>query len=814
MDHASRSAVLALLALAIAVVAPGGSARAAADPDSAWFGAFALPGFDGPVTALVIYHGDLIAAGGFTHAGATRANRIARFDGVRWQPLGNGFDDEVYALAIWHDHLIAGGAFANSGGTPAGRVASWDGASWSAMDFSREGLVDALHVLRDTLYAGGWSYDRVSGSSDPVLWWDGAAWQGEAAGLDGQVYALSDFADRLVVGGDIRDPATGATLGVAEWRYGAWYAVGGGLHTALDPTQDYAPVLALAQHQGALYAGGLFSLAGSTSVQNLARWDGTSWSDPGATSGTVVALYSSGDSLFVGGGFTGAGGVSAECVALLRGNTWNALGEGLDFGVSALIVYRGLVVAGGSFTHSGAIPILYLGIWDPQAGMDTFAWRSSIGADPTTNGLTSLLAPAWVGALTAFDDGMVAAGSFDLAASPSGWIGLGSIARWDGLTWSPLGSQTFYGAIDAFAMYHGDLVAAGSFTIGGVSAQHQNVARWDGLQWSVIGGGIDGEVRALTVFGDELVAGGPFELAGSLLAFGVARWDGTSWRPFGAPVLDTTALDVRGLAAWNGDLIVAGGFTTMGGTATRGLARWDGAGWSEFAGGADAPVWALSSYGPDLVIGGDFTRVGGSAIPGIARWDGSAWHPLGNGFPAGGPRALLEANGRLYAAGAFAAAGGVSANRVASWDGAVWSALGSGVGPVDPPIALAALRGHVYLGGRFTAAGGKASSLIARWDGDAPAAPGPLVRSWTSAAPNPLETSTRFSYELAQPAAVRLEIYDLTGHLVARWLNPSVGAGRHEVEWDAARQHARSGIYFVRFQAGGEERKAKIALVR
>ena len=70
---------------------------------------------------------------------------------------------------------------------------------------------------------------------------------------------------------------------------------------------------------------------------------------------------------------------------------------------------------------------------------------------------------------------------------------------------------------------------------GGVQANR--VARWDGSTWSRVGSGMDTLVRALAVFdggdGPALLAGGSFRSAGGLTALNVAAWEGTSWTPLG-----------------------------------------------------------------------------------------------------------------------------------------------------------------------------------------------------------------------------------------------------------------------------------------
>ena len=78
------------------------------------------------------------------------------------------------------------------------------------------------------------------------------------------------------------------------------------------------------------------------------------------------------------------------------------------------------------------------------------------------------------------------------------------------------------------------LYLGGYFTMaGGVAASR--IARFDGASWSALGSGVNAPILALTVFDDgggpALFAGGGFTLAGGVSASRIARWDGTSWSP-------------------------------------------------------------------------------------------------------------------------------------------------------------------------------------------------------------------------------------------------------------------------------------------
>src|SRR3990170_4872817 len=77
-------------------------------------------------------------------------------------------------------------------------------------------------------------------------------------------------------------------------------------------------------------------------------------------------------------------------------------------------------------------------------------------------------------------------------------------------TWSPVGMGIANGYVQALAVYNGALYAGGSFTtaVGGNSAKY--IAKWDGTTWSAVGTGMDRGVEALSVYNGDLYAGGYF----------------------------------------------------------------------------------------------------------------------------------------------------------------------------------------------------------------------------------------------------------------------------------------------------------------
>jgi len=217
-----------------------------------------------------------------------------------------------------------------------------------------------------------------------------------------------------------------------------------------------------------------------------------------------------------------------------------------------------------------------------------------------------------------------------------------------------------------------DLYAGGGFTTAGGNAA-TNIAKWNGSSWSALGSGIGGvsppfgpsvSVYALAVSGSDLYAGGYFTTAGGSAATNIAKWNGSSWSALGsgisAPPGDLPGA-VYELAVSGSDLYAGGYFTTAGGSAANNIAKWNGSSWSALGsgmgGGSYPSVSALAVSGSDLYAGGYFTTAGGSPANYIAKWNGSSWSALGSGMNYS-VSALAVSGSDLYAVGGFTTAGG------------------------------------------------------------------------------------------------------------------------------------------------------------
>jgi len=127
-----------------------------------------------------------------------------------------------------------------------------------------------------------------------------------------------------------------------------------------------------------------------------------------------------------------------------------------------------------------------------------------------------------VSALVVSGSNLYTGGSFTTA----GGIAARVIAKWNGSSWSALGSGLIgvnWPFVSALAVSGCDLYVGGDFTPAFNGSVGNNIAKWDGSSWSALGSGMNRPVNALVVSGCDLYAGGPFTIAGGKVSAYIAR---------------------------------------------------------------------------------------------------------------------------------------------------------------------------------------------------------------------------------------------------------------------------------------------------
>ena len=83
--------------------------------------------------------------------------------------------------------------------------------------------------------------------------------------------------------------------------------------------------------------------------------------------------------------------------------------------------------------------------------------------------------------------------------------------------------------------------------------------------------------------------------------------------------------------------------------------------------------------------------------------------------------------------------------------------------------------------------------------------------------PNPFNPSTTISFSLPVEGNVVLNIYDITGRLVATLVNDNMSSGHHSVTWDGIDmigENVSAGLYIYSLQAEGVALTRKMVLMK
>lgn len=338
----------------------------------------------------------------------------------------------------------------------------------------------------------------------------------------GRVYSLQPWdsdgsgpiAEQLYATGVFETAGGVQTNGVGAWNGIAWTPLAAGLDgtgVALSVFDDGSGE--------ALYCGGDFDSAAGQPSHNIARWDGSSWSPlAGGVSDSEYSIVrtmlpvsrAGGPKLLVGGAFDMAGNTPANNIAEWDGVTWSALGSGMPDECHALALY-----------DDGSGPVVYAGtLNDPNgnpAGVlrwDGAAWRA-VGTDLL--GVSHDLA---------VHDGRLYAGG-QLWLREGATYKRYNVVAWDGLSWMPVGAGlNGQGVLDlhVFDSGRGDSIYATGWFTASDTQTARHLARFDGTDWRPVGGGLNDDGWALADYRGDLFVGGAFTLAGNIPSDYIAAW--------------------------------------------------------------------------------------------------------------------------------------------------------------------------------------------------------------------------------------------------------------------------------------------------
>lgn len=462
---------------------------------------------------------------------------------------------------------------------------------------------------------------------------------------------------------------SGTTVVVLEWDGAAWIQRGSTL-IGTSARVIVSPSSSGSGDEWIVY--GNFHRPGPPFVNIIARYDGTNWVALGAGlqgGGVNSATMWDHDSnpstarrLVVSGLFSESGTTRLNYVAMFDGTSWVSLGAGLANPTRGLASYVHVA------TGREELLVTTVGDFETDPGFAAFngvTWREASPASSFDLERTDL--QTWD------PDGPLSDPPAALVMLADDYIHPPlepTLSLWNGETWQPI-TKAAISSSSAQTSWDPDgngPLRSGLAMISSSARMPQNtlaLSTWDGVNWHTADSGIPGStafvisrVTAMASWdadGDGpqnplLVLGGRFSVTipGQPDILNVAGWNGESLVPLGEGLNGTSGMSmVEGLTSWDSDgdgpesprLFAYGTITGSGSDTFKSVAQFDGEQWLPVGSG----VWpetgssidcveAVEPWDPDLdgpshgslLLGGRFSLVEGGPIISLAAWDGEA----------------------------------------------------------------------------------------------------------------------------------------------------------------------------------------------
>ena len=305
----------------------------------------------------------LYIGGNFTITGDSVVNNIAKWDGKNWYPLGTGVTGkgvDVECMAFYAGELYVGGFIDYAGGRQASNIARWDGKQWYSVGTGIDGRVTSLIVFNNELYAGGW-FDNADGKpAANIAKWNGISWSPVGQGMNDEVYTLAIYKNALYAGGWFLSPGSK----IAKWDGVKWDTVVSNIGPEHPDGSGYIMNLTVVNDD--LYAMGNFLMCNGFQANNIAEWDGSTWSpvDAGIKEPYVYCGASFNNQLNVGGDFDTAGTINSKYYTVRNGTNWISGNVYMNGSPNKLYTFNNKLYFGGSFKTANGTQVNGICIWD------------------------------------------------------------------------------------------------------------------------------------------------------------------------------------------------------------------------------------------------------------------------------------------------------------------------------------------------------------------------------------------------------------------------------------------------------------------
>ena len=489
-------------------------------------------GVNGEVHDIAVGNESIYIGGYFSNAGGNNVNNVASYNWTTqtWGIMGDGVNSLVRTVTAYGNKVYIGGDFTKTaGGDPLEAVAMYQTGNdqWVPLGHNKVGQVLDIEASNSgNVYAVGVFSEETGVNSMSLAMWDGMQWKP----LPGDGHNVDTGTRIAVTGGTTGDiiyvdlinnhymaTSDGRRLeGYARWDGSQWHGLGYGVGPFLDFQSDNE-INDLKWDGTYLYAGGEFTYVGEDSVHYLAKWDPANmqWSSLGTSGlsapGVVNALIYHNNALYIAGDFATADGMTVNNIVKWDGSKFAALGQGLSHPqynttVHDITFVNDTLFAVGEdfFDDSGNIAYFYGTSWHPFTPVYVYSFGDAKSIAYYHGKLYAMTGRGYI---------------YEYDKSQDKWNEIGSSA-----------SFPVYSSIYADKNY---LYVIGQFSeVNGVSAN--NIARWDGTSWSAMGSGFSGPVYDVYTNGNDVYASGKFITSGNDTLWSIARWNGSKWVRLGS----------------------------------------------------------------------------------------------------------------------------------------------------------------------------------------------------------------------------------------------------------------------------------------
>lgn len=224
---------------------------------------------NGVVAVQKEHNGEYYLGGSFDSIGSSRANMLAKFDGVNYTSLSvpspaGGF--AVQDIEFYNGQMYIGGNFYDSL-TNVNDLERFNGVSYEPFGgiglSSGAAYVSSLEVFHNELYIAGWFKQAWGDPENFIMRWDGTQFRDVGNGLDGPVYRMHVYNDELYVCGSFTQAGNLSVTNAAKWDGISWNQITPGF-------RNNGPILDILVAQNNLYIGGGFDSIQNIQVYNIA----------------------------------------------------------------------------------------------------------------------------------------------------------------------------------------------------------------------------------------------------------------------------------------------------------------------------------------------------------------------------------------------------------------------------------------------------------------------------------------------------------------------------------------------------------------